>query len=79
MEKLLFAILLLAALAGIPGASGDARIEWAIAFHDGGRMRAELKIEPSGRVDWKILLRGPILHLTGSGQSCLSHWGPCHA
>ena len=79
MEKLLFAILLLVVLSDIPDASRNARVEWAIALDVSDQVRAELRVEPGGRVEWKILLRSRILNVTGAGQSCLSHWRPCHA
>jgi hypothetical protein len=77
MEKLIFAIILLAALSGIPGAVTDARIEWAIELNSGDRAHVELRIESPGTVEWRILLRSRNLRLIGCG--CLSHWRPCHA
>ncbi len=57
MEKLLVAILLLAALYGIPSTATDSRIEWTIVLNSDGQARAELRIEPSNRIEWRVLLR----------------------
>ncbi len=74
MEKLLFVILALA-LSRSPASSA----EWALALHAGDGVRAEVTIESSGRIRWRILLRERTLRLTGAGNGCTTHGRPCHA
>jgi hypothetical protein len=79
MEKLLFAICLLAAVFTVPADPGPERSELEIAFHAGDALRVDLRMESDGPVVWKILLRTPILSLTYSDRGRFVGWRPRHA
>jgi hypothetical protein len=74
MDKLIFAICLLATLFSISSGPDTARMDWEFALHAGRRCVTDLKIEFCGPCEWQIVVRERIRTL----RIC-SHWRPGHA
>jgi hypothetical protein len=79
MEKLLLALCLLVALSSILNDVDIVTGKREILIDAGRQCRIKIRVEPSGSLEWEILLGGRILKLTYSGRECFAHWRPCHA
>lgn len=78
MEKLLVAMLLLVACAGMPRGSFDGRAEWAI---DGGvGFGAVIRVERRDSGNWDLRVRGRVPGVSDGWRVCMTQdWRPCRA
>jgi len=81
MEKLLVAMLLVVACAGMPRGSFDGRAEWAINSGGAGvRFGAVIRVERRDSGNWDLRVRGRVPGVSEWWRVCMTQdWRPCRA